>query len=300
MYSDDVLPQSNGRHDPKDLMRQLDQLTTASPDQFDMDSVARVRRFIQFEIDKPVKGKPYRFFKDVADYELYFKLHPEWQGRSPSEMQYDVKSGASGYYASFLIWVRREAGSDRRRNQELRRKLFSSQRFDRKILMTIDDWKQEFQIHPEWQGKAAKEMERDPGSGAQAFYAAFTRWANREAQGERKKRRMLMREIFPLGIVDRVSNTSISDWVNEFNRHPEWKGRIVREMLCDAESGAGAFYSSFIKWVKKTAETKDERQAYMRAVFQNYNAQFSRSRLDVLGDISTDEAREALEKLLEE
>jgi len=114
----------------------------------------------------------------------------------------------------------------------------------------LDDFKNYYQMFHE--GKSRGEVEEsDPN-----FYSAL--W-NRE----------LVDKVLPESkYKDWSYFKNIEDWIEEYNKHPEWKGRSPQEMQKDKESGASSFYSSFIFWMCKQTKNKEERERLRSIIFQ--------------------------------
>ena len=116
-----------------------------------------------------------------------------------------------------------------------------------KTFKTIEDWKKEFDKHPEWAGRSTKVMGEDTESGASAFYQAFRKFCRTESNGESATYQKLFESIFPKKQRDWSALTTIGDWKKEFDSHPEWAGRSTVAMWKDKDSTASGFYTAFGK-----------------------------------------------------
>jgi len=228
----------------------LNKFREENPNEFDSEALERVRGLVEYEAENPGKKKPRnRFLEEIADWILYYKIHPEWQGKSTEEMVKDKESGAKAFYQAFKGWIRKET-DDKEARKELVQMIFKPKHRDWSSNTTLDDWIEEYNKHPEWHGKSTKEMGKDKESGARSFYDAFLRWSKKITVDE-EKRKELIQSIFDPKLKDWSSHTTLDDWVDEYNKNPEWHGKSTGEMNKDKESGANAFYQAFSVWAKK-------------------------------------------------
>ena len=250
----------------------LDKTVQDNPDEFNQEVVERVRNLVDYEIVNPGKRKPYRFLEDVGDFELYYRLHPGWEGKSTRQMQKDTESGASAFYAAFNKWVNKTT-QDKEEKKVLIQQIFEPKYMDRFSYTTIDDWVEEYNKHPEWYGKSTTQMTKDRKSGGNAFYLAFKKWVKNKTPDE-EERKALTQKIFEPKLNDWSSYENIDDWIEEYNKHPTWQGKSTKEMRRDVDSGASSFYHSFKGWIDKTTQNEEERKAYVRAIFPERRAPF--------------------------
>lgn len=166
-----------------------------------------------------------------------------------------------------------------------------------RLFKEVSDFIIYHQLHPEWQNRSVGEMSKDIKSGASAFYGASKYRINEIAGGDKKKIRKLMEEIFSPKTFTWVYLINIEDWVTEFNKHPEWQEITIMEMTNDKKSGASAFYAAFLKWVRRTATNKDEKEALRRVIFPNREIGKKGAAEE---KISSEEANEWLKNLLQE
>src|SRR3989344_5019533 len=147
------------------------------------ETILRVRKVVK----STYKNTPFRFFEEIEDFHLYYKLHPEWEGRTTYEMDNDTESGAQAFFYAFLKWTNTQT-EDKKELKKLRHTLFKPKHKDWAQYQVIDDWVNKYNAHPEWKGKSTKEMARDKESGAQAFYQAFHRWTNRQTEEKNERK----------------------------------------------------------------------------------------------------------------
>ena len=105
-----------------------------------------------------------------------------------------------------------------------------------KNFKTIEDWKKEFDSHPEWAGRSTLAMQKDTKSGASAFCQAFQKFCNAKSKGDNAAYQKLFESIFPKKQRDWAVFDTLEDWKKEFAKHPEWIGRTVQEMKEDSSS----------------------------------------------------------------
>ena len=60
----------------------MSQVLEENPDKFSPGNVERVSKLLEYETNHPGKRKPYRYFEEFGDWQLYFDIHPAWQGRT--------------------------------------------------------------------------------------------------------------------------------------------------------------------------------------------------------------------------
>lgn len=129
----------------------------------------------------------------------------------------------------------------------------SAQKPPWKLLQSIDDWKEYFDLHSNWHGRSTTDMQKDKDSGAATFYNAFVRWIKKNSQGNAVLYRELIEAVLTPRKVDWSSLRTMENWKAEFAKNPLWQGRSVKEMHDDRASGALKFYVAFNKWAKEEA-----------------------------------------------
>ena len=120
-----------------------------------------------------------------------------------------------------------------------------------KYLKNIDDWKLYHQLNPDWQGLNVGKISKDK-EGIK-FYDSFSGWTKKETRNLKKEeqkqsRKKLIEAIFPPQYKDRSNLKTIEDWVNEFNKNPDWQELNQSEIK--KKEGGHAFLSAFISWTK--------------------------------------------------
>ena len=191
-----------------------------------------------WELCKYVDGKQgkrinkSKYLLEIDDWELYFRMHPEWKGRSNYEMRQDKESGANAFQQAFYMWTVAKSTDtngvvDRVGSNKLFHILFPNITKSWKHLVTINDWIEEFENHPEWQGRSTHQMGKDKESKANSFYQAFTIWTKKECTDsngtlDNKSRIKLRKRLFPSVQRNWTHLTTIDDWVEKYRNHSEW------------------------------------------------------------------------------
>ena len=90
--------------------------------------------------------------KNIEEWKAEFSKHPDWSGRSTHAMHKDTRSGAAAFQVAFREFCKSKAGGDRVVFQKLFQTIFPRKHRDWSEFETIQDWKAEFDSHPEWAG----------------------------------------------------------------------------------------------------------------------------------------------------
>jgi hypothetical protein len=229
----------------------------------------------------PNKQKDCRTFLRQYDWSGYttidkwiehYDKHSEWKGKNTSEM---TKEGESEvFYRNFRKWCRKESNGEKEKYEELMKQVFPRQISDwskYRINKTIDDWAKEHDKHPEWKGKNTREIRKEEeGHG---FYITFQTWCRKESKGDKERYEELITTIFPREHNDWTRYEAIDQWIEHYNKHPEWFGKNTRAILHD--EGGRAFYKSFQNWCR--TESKIDESMYkslLRAIFPEKKAPF--------------------------
>tara|TARA_Y100000310_G_C20695365_1_gene825312 strand:+ start:2654 stop:4105 length:1452 start_codon:yes stop_codon:yes gene_type:complete len=243
----------------------LDQTVQENPDEFSLETVERVKKFVGYEVNNLDKPKPWRYFNEIDDFVLYHRLHPEWEGKSTDEIQREKIPGAYAFYRAMNKFVNRTT-QDKDERKTLRNRIFEPKYNDWSSYTTIDQWIDEYSKHPEWGGISTDQMQKGNFPDLYNFYDSFNRWLEKidESLEGRKK---LREHIFNLKNNSWTNFTSIDEWMGEYGAHPEWHGKSTWEMQSDKHGGS-AFYGAFNRWVNNQTEDKDERKKLMKSVFK--------------------------------
>ncbi len=228
-------------------------------------SVSRVVDFIEECKTRGKKGRPYSVFTSIEDYALLYQLHPEWHALSTKEMCYASLPDAISFHSAFRGFVASQT-EDKLERRELLSKVYTYKNKIRKvsgksIYLTFDDWKNEFNSHPEWQGLSIKEFEEKYDA---SFIVGLQRWLLDNVSSKKKRREHVL-SFFP-----RKPNTwrfnSIDEWKEYFNSHPEWRGNSTLDIQRTKEGTN--FNMAFRTWCKKEADSDEQkRQELFRTIF---------------------------------
>jgi len=251
------------------LSQRLEQILTDKPDEYPLESISRVKQLIAFEENNPGKNKPYRIFETIEDWKLYLSIHPEWHGKSTLKLQKDRSSGGLAFYKAFTKW-RKKSSANQEEFQHLLREVFISNSPIWKDFQTLEEWKREYEKHPEWHEKSRTEIKSgtDTLALASVYYYDFIKWAHATAGNNLRERERLIDEIFPRRIRSRKSFETIDNWIAEFNTHPEWHGKSTAEMQKDKKYGGDAFYQAFSKWCRDASlGDEDKRTTLIELIF---------------------------------
>ncbi len=239
----------------------------AKSEKWNKETIERVSAMISYELDENRKNLPYkRLFNFIEDFQLYYEIHTDWQGKSTTEMSTDTESGAYAFYFAFLRWTKKQTDDENKRKR-LRQTIFKPRRRDWLRYETLDDWVTEYEMHKEWQGKSTHEMSNDTESGAKAFYNAFLSWTSKQTDDENERKR-LRQTIFKPKQRDWLRYKTLDDWVTEYEMHQDWQGKSTYEMIKDRTSGASAFYNAFLRWTNKKTDNKMKRKKLMQTIFK--------------------------------
>ena len=199
-------------------------------------------------------------YHTINDWVKEYESHPEWNGKSISEMQKDTESGGRTFYNAFYIWTISQT-EDKKEQKKLRQTIFKPKR------KTIDDWIKKYESHPEWNGKSTYEIQKDKESGAYAFYRELNKWTNKQTEDVEERKR-LRQTIFKPKQNKWSEYQTLEDWIKKYESHTEWNGKSISEMKMDVESGASAFYQSFRVWTNKQTEDVKERKRLRQTIFK--------------------------------
>ena len=229
-------------------------------------SIERVKKTVEREIYYP--GNNMRIYlKTLDDFVLYLELHPEWKGKSSYDMRHNLGKYARSFHAAFEKF-KVKTFPDKKERKRIKSQLFSKKPYvSKKDSKTIDDWINEYEKHPEWHNKSVKKVGEDYKEGGSKFYYAFIRWVWKKTKNK-IKRRKLIAKVFGINYRFCYSYETIEEWENEYNAHPKWKGRSVKEMKADEKSGAALFFRYFKKWVNQNIKNKREINKLMGQFFK--------------------------------
>jgi hypothetical protein len=213
----------------------------------------------------------YRGHYTLQDYQTEWNSHPEWYGKSASEAHKNegVESGLRSFYIALTKFAKKESTDSEGKIDEGKRKEIIEQFFPSRLIYrehyTLQDYQAEWNSHPEWHGKSAREAVSKEGgkSGLGAFYVALLAFAKKESADsegkiDEEKRRIIVDQFFPSNFTFRASlmyrgHYTLQDYQTEWNRHPEWHGKSTSDAHKNegVESGLGSFYTALHGFAKK-------------------------------------------------
>ncbi|MFA6973405.1 MAG: hypothetical protein WC238_01520 [Parcubacteria group bacterium] len=145
-----------------------------------------------------VERKEYTF----NDYIKEWNQHPEWHGISTHKITKDkkiIKDGGRSFYNALFDFAERESGGDEKRRKEIIEHFFPPKLIYRKDYI-FDDYKLEWDQHPEWHNVSINRIFRDKEyieNGANSFYIAFKSFVKKESGDDETKYHKMMKMLFP-------------------------------------------------------------------------------------------------------
>lgn len=214
------------------------------------ENIENVRQLIRGSYEN--ERIPYRFLKEFEDFQLYYELHPEWKGISVTEMKRSDDYLTRTFAVAYYLWVKKQT-SDKGERISLMKKLFVSKRGNWSSFKTVDDWRREYDSYG-WTGRSVRKVMNESNEGNN-FCRAFYVWVNNQTPVH-KKRQLLRAKLFARKLNDWTDFRTLDNWINEYYKHPKWKGKTCSEMQKEFKSGGCAFYQSFYKWARKQSYPK--------------------------------------------
>ena len=248
-----------------ELTEILTQILEENPDKYSASTVRRVKAFVETEVNGVYENKPYRMLKTLDDFILYKSLHPEWDSWRPKK---NDNNEANAFYVALLRWARNkypDKDGKEKRKKAINQLFPSTLKWD--YLKTFEDWKNEYDSHPEWKGKTKVEITKD--NEGRKFYRAFQRWVN-SATDSKAKARKLAERLVPRTNKDWLQYTRPSQWEKEYASHPEWHGLSSTEINTTNLGKSRPFYHAFLRWLVKEMPDKGQRREYVAALFERY------------------------------
>lgn len=255
-----------------DLETRLKKLLKESPDSYNRQVVARVRAFVRFEDENPEKGKPYNLFNNIYDWVLYHRLHPEWQGMSPTEIKNTSVRGLNNFYGKLLEWCHITVpGNDRKskaKRDVFKRKVLDYRKPDYNHLRKLKDWIDAKQENPEWADATSRQMQRNEVKGGNAFYMHCREFVRRRTDSPLEQREMMAKVFKPK--YNFRNYTSIDQWAEEYKH--KFKEYSMNQLDIGGIPGGRGYMSCLRKWLnKRYPESPEKREHEMRKIFKSYS-----------------------------
>lgn len=159
-----------------------------------------------------------------------------------------------------------------------------------RIFTDIADYQLYYLIRAEWHNLTRSELQRGAGGIlASTFYTCFNRWMKEHGLSA-EVRESLREDLLPRkSRYDRFKlrghRNSLTDWIDEFNSHPEWHGMSAKQMYTNQDNGAAAWYASFMKWTKSVTESESQRHQLILNIFPNWhNGAIKRTNFQSIND----------------
>ncbi|MBR9692151.1 hypothetical protein GOV06_05200 [Candidatus Woesearchaeota archaeon] len=232
-------------------------------------SVERVRKVIGREMHYPGINMFYKPLKTIDDYLLYFELHPEWQGKIPYDMKHDLDKFARSFYGAFERFLEK-TDLNKKERKKVRYMFFERKQNKTKYPNTLEGWKAEYQKHPEWHDRKVCQLQTNPKSvelKGSKFYYTFVRWVRKQTK-DKKKRQKLIANVFGLNYDFCYSFETVEEWKKEYQKHPKWHGRSIKDMKRDKDRDATLFINCFEDWADMNSYSKIERYQIMGNLFK--------------------------------
>lgn len=123
---------------------------------------------------------------------------------------------------------------------------------------------QEYNKHPEWKKKSIAELSRDKQTGGSAFYKSLYKYAKKKSNGDKVVQSEIISSILKRRIRSWVKYKTTEDFIQEYNKHPEWKGKPFNALSNKKNTYDSAFTKAFYKYAKR--ESKGDRRKYREII----------------------------------
>lgn len=211
-------------------------------------------------------------FKRLEDFIDEYKKHPEWQGKTTNQIVKEKESGGYAFYAAFLIFANRASNENKLKKKEIIESIFKPEfRQLPAKYNNVEEFKKEYESHPEWCGKSATEMDKDRKSGAHSFYYSLLYFSKKKYPKDKARRRETIKQVLPQKRKDWVIFKNINDYKFEYKNHPEWHKLTIRQLQKD-KNGGSAFYSSLFYFLRRNYTDTNKRRAILKEFFNEKNA----------------------------
>jgi len=253
-----------------DLETRLDSFLEDNPDRFTDDVVGRVREVACMR-DKGGRDS-YHLFRELDDWTLYHRLHPDWQGMSPSEINRSSNRAIKQFYDSLLIWCNAKVkGNDResrKKRNQMKRQVLQYKKPSYHHLKTLDRWIDAKQDNPAWKDATSRQMQRNEVEGGNMFYRHCREFVDSITDSKLEQKEM-MAEVFKPQYTYR-NYTSVSDWKDEYDKR--FAGYLISQLEDRSVPGGAGYVLSLRRWLKKMhPESSRKRSFAMRKIFKNYH-----------------------------
>ena len=254
------------------LETRLNEIIKKHPDSYNRQVVRRVREFIRSEDKNHDKYKHFRIFKDIDDWILYHRLHPEWQGMSPSDINRTSNNGIKQFYDMLLVWcklkVKGSSRESKRKRNMMTRQVLQYKKPCYRNLKTLYEWIKAKQDNPEWRDATSRQMQRNEVEGGNAFYRHCKEFVESKTESKLRQREMMAKVFKPKR--NNRNYTRIDDWKDEYEKR--FAGYSVRQLETNTVLGGRGYVYSLRKWLKREhPKSPRKRSEAMRKIFKNYS-----------------------------
>lgn len=179
----------------------LDLEIQKNPEKYSTDSIDRVYKFIEKVEANPERYAPYKLFKELTDFQLYYQIHPEWHGKNTSQMHKNKELKGDSFYAAFRQWTIKKANGDETYQKELLKIIFPRAKLEWKKYKNIDDWKRYYDSILEWKDKSPNDIRKDYINHGNKLYCSLFKWTEKKAKGDTNYREELLKKVFGKGYI---------------------------------------------------------------------------------------------------
>jgi hypothetical protein len=218
-----------------------------------------------------ISRKDYNF----NDFKEEWSRHPEWSHSLIDERQLKYRNS---FYVALKIYIKKQTNGDEEESARMMKEFFPEyrERVDRNNY-TLEDYKKEWEEHPEWHGLSTKQIQSTNGLN---FYRTFKNFAIKKANGNNDECERIMRKFFPnykiiANKIDRRHYT-FADYKKEWEEHPEWHGSTTGSV--SLIEGGASFYLQFLKFAKN--ESRGDKDVYSKLMKEFFPEYGNRERVD--------------------
>lgn len=186
-----------------EIIAQVNEFAKVGQLAFDEDCIARVVALRSFETANSEANRSWaKFLTQIQDYQLYYVIHPEWHSLNTQYLMRPENKKAHSFYNAAVRFIKSLAGEDSLKARLLRGRIFSYKSPGWGYsYTTIEDWKNAYNSHPEWQGTIGAHSKV---LGRRAFVTSFHRWLRKVCSQtvhevvviNRETRSKLIKEVF--------------------------------------------------------------------------------------------------------
>jgi hypothetical protein len=167
-----------------------------NPGKYNQDTISRVTKLAKYISENMDSYTPYKLLRELSDFQLYYRIHPEWHGRSSSQMHKNKELGGINFYSAFLYWTKKESKGDIGYQKKLFYEIFPRKKIDWSNFVDVDDWKKYHDNIEDWIGKSPNEIRKDEKNAGHRFYCSFNKWTKKVAKNKFNYRLKLFQIVY--------------------------------------------------------------------------------------------------------